>query len=163
MFTEIERKFLVKDESWRSIAKATNFLQGYIHSTPSAFVRIRIEGEKAFLTIKGPKTGIAREEFEFTIPKQEATEILKNLAHKPLISKIRHTLYIGEHLWEIDEFCDENTGLITAEIELNSIDEQFVKPAWLGAEITLDARYRNAALAKLPFSKWTNKEKRKLI
>ncbi len=159
MHTEIERKFLVKDETWRQKSQATEFWQGYIYSDTQCLVRVRMEASNAFLTIKGPKNGIARPEFEYAIPATEATELLQNLAHKPLIHKIRHTLYVGQHLWEIDEFCDENTGLILAEIELDKEHEYFEKPAWLGPEVTFNARYRHASLAKKPFSTWTNEEK----
>ncbi len=159
MHTEIERKFLVTNDSWRTKSKPTEFWQGYIYSDSTCLVRVRIEGELAYLTIKGPKNGIARPEFEYAIPKIEAEELLQNLAHKPLIHKVRHTLHIGNHLWEIDEFCDENTGLIVAEIELNVENEFFTRPHWLGKEVTFDARYRNASLAKLPYSTWTKQEK----
>ncbi len=154
MHTEIERKFLVINDSWRNEANATEFWQGYIFSDTQCLVRVRIEGEQSFLTIKGPKNGIARPEFEYAIPKNEAQELLANLAHKPLIHKIRHTIQIKNHLWEIDEFCGDNSGLIVAEIELKVEHEVFEKPSWLGEEVTFDARYRNASLAKMPFSTW---------
>ncbi len=159
MHTEIERKFLVLNESWRQQAKATEFWQGYIYSDSKCLVRIRMEGERAFLTLKGPKQGIARAEFEYAIPSKDAVELLNHLAFKPLIHKIRHTLYIGEHLWEIDEFCDENSGLFVAEIELKTEAEFFKKPKWLGKEVTFDARYRHASLAKIPYNTWTNEQK----
>ncbi len=159
MHTEIERKFLVLDNSWRKLAKATEFWQGYIYSDSKCLVRIRMEGEQAFLTLKGPKQGIARAEFEYAIPSMDGIELLKQLAFKPLTHKIRHTLYVGEHLWEIDEFCDENAGLIVAEIELASETELFQKPTWLGKEVTFDARYRHASLAKFPYNMWTNEQK----
>ncbi len=159
MFTEIERKFLVNNDTWRNKAKSTEFWQGYIHSDANCLVRIRVEGEQAYLTIKGPKNGIARPEFEYAIPKIEAEDLLQNLAKKPLIHKIRHTLHVGEHLWEIDEFCGDNSGLILAEIELNKEHEYFEKPEWLGEEITFDARYRHASLAKYPFSTWESNTK----
>ncbi len=157
MYTEIERKFLVNDDTWRQKAIATKFCQGYIYSAKHCFVRVRTEGHKAYLTLKGPKNGIARPEFEFEIPTSEARELLENMAYKPLIHKIRHTINIDQHLWEIDEFCNENTGLIVAEIELKSEGETFKKPSWLGKEVTFDARYRNASLAKFPYSQWLEK------
>ncbi len=159
MHTEIERKFLVVNDSWRSLAKATEFWQGYIYSDLQCLVRVRMEGKQAFLTLKGPKQGIARAEFEYAIPSSDGMELLNTLAFKPLIHKIRHTLYIGSHLWEIDEFCDDNAGLFLAEIELEVETETFEKPSWLGKEVTFDARYRHASLAKFPYNTWSYDEK----
>ncbi len=118
-----------------------------------------MEEDQSFLTIKGPKDGIARPEFEYSIPTKDALDLLEQLAYKPLIHKIRHTLYNGEHLWEIDEFCDDNNGLIVAEIELTSKTEFFEKPIWIGKEVTFDAKYRNASLAKFPYTTWTKQQK----
>ncbi len=160
MYREIERKFLVIGEQWRELATSYHFCQGYIYSSPTCFVRVRTESEKAFLTIKGPKDGISRSEYEYAIPLEDAKELLETLAHKPLIYKIRHKIPQGEHIWEVDEFCGDNTGLIVAEIELESEQAQFVKPAWIGKEVTDDARYRNAALARLPYCQWSEEEKK---
>ncbi len=154
MHNEIERKFLVTADSWRKEAISYEFCQGYIYSSENCFVRVRTENELAFLTIKGPKSGIARPEFEYPIPITDAKELLQNLAHKPLIYKIRHKVLCPPHVWEIDEFCGDNAGLIVAEIELQNAKESFEKPSWLGEEVTFDARYRNAALAKTPFTQW---------
>ena len=154
MFKEIERKFLVHGEEWRPFATSSEFCQGYIYSSPKGLVRIRTESEKAFLTIKGPKMGISRTEYEYPIPLTDANELLETLANKPLIYKTRHKIPMGKYIWEIDEYRGDNTGLIVAEIELESEDDVFEKPNWIGKEITHDARYRNAALAKYPYSQW---------
>ncbi len=159
MHTEIERKFLVKDMSWRHEAKGIAYCQGYIHSTPNYFVRIRTEGEKACITIKGPKKGIGRKEFEYSIPLEDAQNILETMAFKPLIYKYRYKIPLENHIWEIDVFQAENTGLIVAEVELRHENETFIRPFWLGEEVTYDARYRNAALAKHPYSLWSEEEK----
>ncbi len=154
MFREIERKFLVIGDAWRKDAIVLELCQGYIYSSPLCLVRIRTENEQAFLTIKGPKDGIARTEFEYAIPLKDAKELLENVAKKPLIHKIRHKVLFENRVWEVDEFCGDNQGLIVAEIELKSEDEVLSKPAWLGEEVTHDARYRNAALAREPYTTW---------
>ncbi len=154
MFKEIERKFLVIGDAWRAEATSYDFCQGYLYSSPLCLVRIRTENEQAYLTIKGPKDGIGRIEFEYAIPLGEAQELLKNVARQPLIYKIRHKIPTKSHVWEVDEFCGDNKGLIVAEIELKSEDEAFERPTWLGEEVTYDARYRNAALAREPYSTW---------
>ncbi len=159
MYTEIERKFLVTDESWKKEAVGIAYCQGYIYSTPQCLVRIRLEGNTAYLTIKGPKHGIARMEFEYTIPTKDAEELLQDMAFKPLIYKKRYKIPLDNHIWEIDVFEGDNTGLIVAEIELQTENATFTQPPWLGKEVTHDPRYRNAALARHPFSQWTMAEK----
>ncbi len=154
VFREIERKFLVLGQEWRKEAQSFTFCQGYLYSSPLCLVRVRTEDAKAYLTIKGPKDGIGRIEFEYPIPLDDAQELLKNVAHQPLIYKIRHKVVRHAHTWEVDEFCGDNAGLIVAEIELKSEDESFEKPDWLGKEVTHDARYRNAALAREPYCTW---------
>ncbi len=154
MYREIERKFLVLGDTWRALGQAVHFCQGYIFSSPQSFVRVRTEDDRAVLTIKGPKSGIGRPEFEYPIPFEDAKELLEHLAHKPLISKIRHFIRLGQHTWEVDEFCGDNAGLIVAEIELQSEEEYFEKPHWIGEEVTFDPRYRNAALARHPYCLW---------
>ncbi len=159
MYKEIERKFLVVGNAWRNEASSFQFCQGYIYSSAQCLVRIRTESEKAYITIKGPKDGIARTEYEYPIPLQDAQELLEKLAFKPLIYKTRHKVPMGEYVWEIDEFEGDNAGLIVAEIEIESEDAHFERPAWLGKEVTHDARYRNAALARLPYAQWPEEEK----
>lgn len=156
MQKEIERKFLVDGDGWRAAAGAgTICCQGYITSGPSgATVRVRLLGERGFLTVKGPAQGIARSEMEYEIPPADAEYMIENLCSDRLVSKLRHTLAVGGARWEIDEFRGANEGLILAEIELDREDQAFEKPAWLGREVTSDSRYYNAVLACRPFRTW---------
>lgn len=153
---EIERKFLVVSQDYRE--KATGELtivQGFLSAEPERTVRIRIQNNEALLTIKGisNKTGTARKEWEFPIDVDAAREMLL-ICERPLIEKKRYLARVGKHLFEIDEFSGENEGLIIAEIELESEDEAFIKPAWLGTEVTGDIRYYNSQLIKKPFREW---------
>lgn len=152
MATEIERKFLVKNDSWKSTAKGSLYRQGYLCTQPT--VRVRIAGDKSFLTIKGPSRGIARAEYEYSIPLEEASEMLDHLCQKPLIEKIRYTLEYAGHTWEVDEFMGENAGLVVAEVELENSDSTLELPDWVGEEVSHDARYYNANLVKMPYSRW---------
>jgi adenylate cyclase len=155
MATEIERKFLLKDDSWKEEAdKGTRYCQGYLVGSTSASVRVRIQGKRAFINIKSATIDITRQEYEYEIPLDEAQEILDTLCEKPLIDKTRYFLKAGQHLWEIDVFAGDNQGLTVAEIELNDEDEHFEKPAWLGSEVSKDARYYNVNLVKHPFKDW---------
>jgi adenylate cyclase len=155
MGTEIERKFLLKSDAWRSeVEESTRFVQGYLLRGDKSAVRVRIKDDVAELNIKHTQDGINRLEYEYEIPLADAREILEQVAQKPLIDKIRHHVVHEGHLWEIDEFYGENAGLIVAEIELNRADEPFEKPAWLGQEVSLDQRYYNSNLSKLPYTKW---------
>ncbi len=153
---EIERKFLVTSEAYKKEAFTQNRIaQGYLSSIPERTVRVRIKGEKGFLTIKGAsnKSGLSRFEWEKEIPVDEAKELLK-LCEKGVIDKTRFEVKIGKHVFEVDEFYGENEGLIMAEIELNSESEIFEKPSWLGKEVTNDNRYYNSYLSQNPFKKW---------
>ncbi|KRD10564.1 adenylate cyclase [Flavobacterium sp. Root901] len=153
---EIERKFLVKSDDFKEQAFAKNKIaQGYLSSIPERTVRVRIKGEKAFLTIKGigHQGGMSRFEWENQIPLDEAAELLK-LCEKGKIEKTRYEIKFGNHIYEVDEFYGENEGLIMAEIELQSETESFEKPDWLGEEVTNDERYYNAYLSKNPFKNW---------
>ena len=156
MKQEIERKFLVANDGWRiAVGLGRICCQGYItDGLSSATVRVRLLGEKGFLTIKGTAQGISRPEFEYEIPAADAEYMIENLCGDRLVSKKRYTLEITGMVWEIDEFSGLNEGLIVAEIELESEDQSFVKPEWLGAEVTFDARYYNVALARHPFARW---------
>jgi adenylate cyclase len=155
MKKEIERKFLVTDDAWRTAGGASlPCEQGYICSGHGMTVRVRRMGEKGFLTLKGPTEGISRTELEYEIPVDEAEHLLKNFCGGRVVSKVRTILDADGALWEIDEFTGENRGLIVAEIELESEDQLVDKPAWLGAEVSHDSRYRNAALATQPFIQW---------
>ena len=157
MTQEIERKFLVKGDSWRT-AVGTLIRQGYIHNEIDATVRVRTKGERAYLTIKGGTTGITRLEFEYEIPLEEANEILNELCQKPLIEKTRYEVDVSGSKWEIDEFRGENAGLVVAEIELEDEGQEFTKPDWLGKEVSGDFRYQNANLVKHPYSQWNEKQ-----
>ena len=153
---EIERKFLVTSDSFKKEAFAQNRIaQGYLSSVPERTVRVRIKGDKGFLTIKGAsnETGLSRFEWEKEIPVDEATALLK-LCEKGIIDKTRFEVKIGNHIFEVDEFYGENEGLIIAEVELKSETEAFEKPVWLGKEVTNDIRYYNSYLSKNPFRNW---------
>jgi adenylate cyclase len=154
MGTEIERKFLMKDDSWRSLATGTKYRQGYLNSTKERVVRVRTIDDKGFLTIKGITTGATRVEYEYEIPDAEATAMLDDLCEKPLIEKNRYKIALCGFTWEVDEFFGENQGLIVAEVELESEDQQFEKPEWIGEEVTGDPKYFNSNLIQNPYLKW---------
>lgn len=156
MKQEIERKFLVTGESWRTATgDGVPCKQGYISTGGSAVtVRIRLMGGQGFLTIKGPASGISRCEMEYEIPAADAGYMLDHLCSGRLVEKKRYFLAVNGLLWEIDEFDGHNSGLVVAEIELEHADHPFEKPDWLGEEVSLDRRYTNAALARNPFSEW---------
>lgn len=153
---EIERKFLVHD-GWREHShQKTRIVQGYLSSVPGRSVRVRIAGDRGFLTIKGAASasGVSRYEWEREIPEDEA-EALLALAEPGVIEKVRHLVAAGPHTFEVDEFFGENAGLVVAEIELEAEDEAFERPKWLGEEVTGDRRYYNSSLVKVPFSTWS--------
>lgn len=160
MATEIERKFLLKTDAWRdSVIQSTEFHQGYLSSNAASSVRVRIEGEQANINVKGAVIGVARPEYEYSIPLQDAQELLTNLCEQPQVQKIRHIVPCqnssGESLtWEIDEFLGDNQGLVVAEIELTHVDQAFPQPDWLGEEVSSDIRYYNSCLAKAPYNTW---------
>ncbi len=153
MGREIERKFLVKGDAWRT-GYGTRVRQGFLHNETESTVRVRTAGEHAYLTIKGSTSGITRLEFEYEIPLEEANEILDRLCQKPLIEKIRYEVEAGGFKWEIDEFLGENAGLVVAEIELESESQDFSRPKWLDREVSDDFRYQNANLVKYPYCNW---------
>lgn len=150
---EIERKFLVKTSLFPGSSQSMVMRQGYLSVDPERVVRVRVEGEQAWLTIKGRMAGITRPEWEFDIPVSEALEMLRISLHSP-IEKIRHRIKVGSHLWEVDEFLGLNAGLWLAEIELSDENEPFESPVWLGEEVTHDRRYYNSQLSQNPFSQW---------
>ena len=153
MAQEIERKFLVKGDYMSEVYRSTRLVQGYISSATGRTVRVRISGDKGYLTIKGPSSGngLSRFEWEKEISVSEAEELLK-LAEPGIIDKTRHLIRNadGKHVWEVDEFHGENEGLTLAEIELGDESEDFDRPVWLGEEVTGDRRYYNSCLAKNP-------------
>lgn len=153
MGKEIERKYLVEGMDWRRLAEGVLYRQGYLSSAPQCNVRVRIAGEKATLTIKGPPRGIGRPEFEYEIPMADAREMLE-LCERPLIEKKRYRIAHDGMTWEVDEFSGENQGLVVAEIELQSEQQEFTKPPWIGREVTQDTRYLNASLIRRPFKDW---------
>ena len=154
MGKEIERKYVVDTTAWKPQDGGTHFKQGYLNSQKERVVRVRIEGDRAKLTIKGPSVGVTRSEFEYTIPVDDAAILLDNLCEQPLIDKHRHKEVHGGKTWEIDVFHGENEGLVVAEIELASEDEKFAAPAWAVREVSSDSRYFNSNLLKNPFKNW---------
>ena len=155
MAEEIERKFLVKSDDWRSqVRKSTGFHQGYLCTDTDRNVRIRTKGDKAMLTVKGKAEGIKRLEFEYEIPMDEAREMLESLCLPTVIQKTRHLVDHAGLVWEIDEFDGANQGLIVAEVELESEDQEVDLPSWVGDEVTEDPKYLNANLVSRPFKDW---------
>ena len=154
MGKEIERKFLLKGDLWRSLAKGTKYRQGYLNSAKERIVRVRTIDDKGFLTIKGITTGATRVEYEYEIPEKDATAMLDELCEKPIIEKNRCKIDFAGFIWEIDEFFGDNQGLIVAEVELESEDQTFEKPEWIGDEVTGDPKYFNSNLILNPFTKW---------
>ena len=152
MSVEIERKFLVTGSEWRS-AQSTYYCQGYLNTVRQRTVRIRIAGDRGVLTIKGITSGLSRPEFEYDVPVADATEMLK-LCDGPLIEKNRYVVEHAGHVWEVDEFLGDNTGLVVAEVELSSENETVEMPAWVGEEVTHDLRYFNSKLSANPYKNW---------
>jgi adenylate cyclase len=153
MGLEIERKFLVRNDGWRTV-EGTPFRQGYLSSNMNRVVRVRTMGERAVLTVKGLNTGAVRREFEYDIPLDDANAILDDLCERPLIEKTRYLIEFAGHTWEIDEFFGDNAGLVVAELELQAEYEYFEKPDWLGEEVTDDPRYFNSNLVLRPYTTW---------
>lgn len=155
MATEIERKFLVKGDEWRSLAVGNVYRQGYICSDKERSVRVRIIGKEAYLTIKGPSVRNSRAEFEYPIPLEDARQLLDTLCKPPFIEKTRYKIKWGDLIWEIDEFDGENQGLIVAEVELTDENQVVELPEWIGEEVSHDPRYFNVNLSTHPFSRWS--------
>lgn len=166
MGIEIERKFLVVGEDWKRQAHAVvEMAQGYLndigaveHGSQKASVRVRVQGERAFLNIKSRELGRSRQEFDYPLPLEDARALLA-LCVGGRIHKRRHLVEVAGHLWEVDEFLGDNAGLVVAEIELASEDEDFVRPVWLGHEVTELPRYYNLALAARPYAVWNVAER----
>jgi adenylate cyclase len=154
MAYEIERKFLVTDTSWKAeISDSVLMFQGYICSDRHKAVRVRTAGERAWLTVKSALTHLKRAEYEYEIPLSDANEML-SLCLRPPLEKVRHSLtHAGRH-WVIDEYRGENSGLVVAEIELGSEDEEFERPAWVGEEVSEDPRYLSVCLYERPYNSW---------
>lgn len=154
MAAEIERKFLVTGMEWKQLAGGVLCRQGYLSSAKERTVRVRIIGDKGFLTIKGVTVDISRQEFEYEIPLQDATQMLDTLAEQPLIEKYRYRIVQDDLVWEVDEFLGDNAGLVVAEIELAHAQQAFARPEWIGDEVSTDPRYFNSNLVKYPFKQW---------
>jgi len=154
MGKEIERKFVVDEALWQPQGAGIAFKQGYLNSQQERVVRVRIEGDRAKLTIKGQVTGITRAEFEYDIPVEDASLLLDQLCEQPLIDKHRHKEAHGGKTWEIDVFHGQNQGLVVAEIELGAEDEHFEIPKWAVREVSSDQRYFNSNLLKNPYCNW---------
>ena len=153
MGKEIERKYLLVGDQWKSLGSGTLFRQGYLNSLKERVVRVRTMGDKAALTIKGITVGATRLEFEYEIPFDECNSLLE-LCEQPLIEKTRYKIAYGGLTWEIDEFHGVNEGLVVAECELESEDQAIDKPDWVGDEVTGDPRYFNSNLIAEPYSTW---------
>jgi adenylate cyclase len=152
---EIERKYLVANSLWQArVESSFHITQGYLSRGEGASIRIRLIDDAAVVTIKGARDGIQRAEYEYPIPREDAEEMLATLARTPLIEKTRHLIPHEDHVWELDVFEGANAGLITAEIELSSIEEAFKKPEWLGKDVSDDVRYGNSNLVGNPFTEW---------
>ena len=157
---EIERKFLVKSSEWRGKTQGIAYRQGYIARTGDRTVRVRIAGERGILNIKYRGKGIARHEFEYEIPLEEARALLDGLDPAEVIEKTRYTFEEYGNIWEVDEFEGSNRGLIVAEIELESEDQDFIRPIWLGEEVSKLSRYLNVELSKQPYTSWPKDQKK---
>lgn len=156
MALEIERKFLVADDSYKSMAfHSDRIAQGYLCREGGNSARVRVRGDKGYITIKGPSMngGISRFEWEKEIPASDAWDLLK-LCHGGIIDKTRYLVKCGKHTFEVDEFYGDNEGLVMAEVELESPDEEFERPPFLGKEVTGDRRYYNSSLTRFPFKCW---------
>lgn len=155
MATEIEHKFLIRDDRWRrDVYRSQRLRQGYLVSDRVRSVRIRLAGDAAWLNIKSGTLGVCRREYDYAIPAADAQKLLDRLCRQPLLEKTRHWLRYGGHTWEIDVFEGDNTGLVLAEIELTEPSENFARPPWLGEEVSHDPRYYNPSLVEHPYKDW---------
>ena len=154
MGVEIERKFLPAGDGWRALGEPVLLRQGYLSSNPERTVRVRVEGGQGTMTIKGKSVGATRGEWEYPIALADANELLDRLCEQPIIEKYRRRIACAGNVWEVDEFLGANDGLVVAEVELDAEEQQFDKPAWIGAEVTDDPRYFNSSLIRNPYSTW---------
>ena len=154
MKKEIERKFLVLNDTYKRLGDFEHCIQGYIPSTNKPSIRIRIIGNKSFLTIKNDISGITRLEYEYELPNQDAKDLLELFCKKTIIEKNRYKIYYKSTLWEVDEFLGDNKGLIVAEVELSSEEESYDKPIWIGLEVSINKKYYNYNLAHHPYKEW---------
>lgn len=155
MAEEIERKFLVRSDAWRSgIRRSARYRQGYMAVNERCAIRVRTQDERAWLTIKNATLDIRRQEYEYPIPASDAREMLDTLCAGRTLSKTRYFVKHAGDEWEIDVFDGDNQGLVLAELELDDVDQTFDRPDWLGEEVSSDARYLNSSLAVRPFCSW---------
>lgn len=154
MPVEIERKYLLKNDDWRSlVTKQKKIVQGYLSDDPSRVVRVRVSGDQGIVTIKGKTEGVSRAEYEYNIPVEEALELVK-MCKQHIIEKTRYIVDSNQHTWEIDVFEGKNEGLQIAEVELRDENEKVTLPDWIGEEVSNDSRYYNASLVSHPFTQW---------
>lgn len=153
MGKEIERKFLVISDDWHNDT-GTRYRQGYLNREKERTVRVRVAGDKGYLTVKGITTGAVRSEFDYEIPISDAETMLEELCEHPLIEKVRYRVAFENVVFEIDAFFGDNQGLVIAELELEEENQPFPRPAWLGKEVTDDPRYFNSNLVRNPYSQW---------
>ncbi|WP_269531455.1 CYTH domain-containing protein [Chitinimonas sp. BJYL2] len=154
MAQEIERRFLLKTDAWRGLAEGEWLKQGYLSVERERTVRVRIKGEQAWLTLKSNISNVSRHEFEYPVPLADAETILAAMCPM-VVEKKRHRIPLNGHIWEVDEFFGDNAGLVLAEVELGSEDETYVRPDWLGEEVTEDPRYTNSHLSQHPWPTWS--------
>jgi CYTH domain-containing protein len=154
MAREIERKFLVKNDSWKSDCQGLPCRQGYLVTDEDITVRVRILGDEGYLTVKGRTEGIARDEFEYRIPLADAEALLRSMSRGGIVEKVRYHVMFKGFTWDVDEFLGGNSGLVLAEVELADEEQYPELPDWLGQEVTGDVRYYNAYLAGKPFTTW---------
>jgi adenylate cyclase len=154
MALEIEHKFLVKGKDYQKLAKPTLYRQGYLSIDANKEIRVRMAGEKCFITVKSKINETMRHEFEYTIPAEDAKTMLNQLCKGLIVEKYRYCIPFKGMIWEVDEFCGDNAGLVIAEIELTTQGQPFEKPAWVGLEVSNDDHYLNAALALNPYKNW---------
>lgn len=155
MAKEIERKFRLRSDAWRAeVRRSTLLRQGYLANTARASIRVRLEGERALLSVKGMQPGLTRDEYELPVPVADAREMLEQLCEGIPVEKWRHLVVHQGSEWEIDEFLGENAGLVIAELELEAEDAAFARPPWLGPEVTHEERYYNFRLSQRPYRHW---------
>ena len=155
MAIEIERKFLLSNETWRAqVQRAEHMRQGYLAGSEHCSIRIRLTDHDAHINIKSATLGISRTEFEYRVPIADAEIMLDTLCGTRTLAKTRHYVHHAGHEWEIDEFHGANAGLVVAELELGACDESFARPTWLGEEVSADTRYYNSCLVEHPYSRW---------
>ena len=158
MKTEIERKFIVTNNLYKKLGRYEHCLQGYIPSDTEPLIRIRIIGNKSYLTMKSDVNGITRLEYEYEIPNKDAKDLLELFCKKTTIEKNRYIIHYKSTLWEVDEFLGDNQGLVVAEVELESEQQSYDKPSWIGSEISTDKKYYNYNLAQCPYQTWDDIE-----